>query len=122
MNRSSRNIVLTLLGSAALLGCCCTSCVDYRDEPVKDANGNDVRDSNGHVVYHRHYYYHPWYHSGGYYGGRSPLWTSTYGSYGSSSYTSPARTGSSSSSGSMHTSGATSRGGFGSTGHATAGG
>jgi hypothetical protein len=116
--RSSRNIVLTLLGSAALLGCCCTSCVDFRDEVARDANGNELRDDRGNVVHHRHYYYRPWYHSGGY--GYSPFWTSTR-SY-SPSYSSTGRSGGTSTGGSSHSSGTTSRGGFGSTGHATAGG
>jgi len=112
--RSTRNIVLTLLGSAALLGCCCTSCVDARDEPERDANGNIVTDANGNPVYHhRRYYFHPWFYHG-YYG--SPFWTHTY----SPSY-SPGRS-VGGSGGARPSSGATSRGGFGSTGHATAGG
>ncbi len=119
MFRSTRNIVLTLLGSAALLGCCCVSCVDVRDEDERDANGNLVRDPNGHVIHHRHYFYRPWWgwgHSGFY--GRP--WWSTTGTY-SPSY---GRSGTSGTGigGGRPSSGATSRGGFGSVGHATAGG
>ena len=124
MVRSSRNIVLTLLGSAALCGCCLTSCVDARDDVQRDANGNEVRDAQGHVVHRRHYFFRPWWpwwHSGGYSRGYGPFWTSTR-SY-SPSYTSGGRSSTGSSSGGSHsTSGTTSRGGFGSTGHATAGG
>jgi hypothetical protein len=112
--RSSRNIVLTLLGSAAMLGCCLFPSCTTRDEPVVDANGNVVRDANGNIVYHHHRYYHPWYSSGSYYGYGWPFYHSSY-----SSYSSPGRSGGGSFG---NTAGATSRGGFGSTGHATAGG
>ncbi|HEY1381050.1 MAG TPA: hypothetical protein VGF55_29900 [Gemmataceae bacterium] len=120
MFRSTRNIVLTILGSAALLGCCCVSCVNVRDEDERDANGNLVRDQNGHVIHHRHYFYHPWWVWGrsGYYG--RPWWTTT--STYSPSYGRSGGVGRTGSGGSRSTSGATSRGGFGSTGHAAAGG
>jgi hypothetical protein len=113
MIRSSRNVVLTLLGSAALFGCCCTSCVDARDEPVKDANGNVVRDAQGNIVYHRHYFYHPWFGSSRYYSPGYSFWhSSPYSSSRSAGFVSGA---------SRSSSGATSRGGFGGAGHATAG-
>jgi hypothetical protein len=116
MFRSSRNIALTLLGSAALLACCCTSCIQPHREPRRDANGNIVRDANGQIVYQPqcYYSYHPWYWYGGH---NSYGWPFYYGSY-ASSYSSPGRTGGGSFG---STSGMTSRGGFGSTGHATAG-
>jgi hypothetical protein len=114
MFRSSRNIALTLLGSAALAGCCLTSCVQSREEPERDANGNFVRDANGNPVYHRHYYFHPWFGYGGYHSYGYPLW------HGSSYTSSPS--GVSSGTTARPSSGVTSRGGFGATGHATAGG
>jgi hypothetical protein len=115
MFRSSRNIVLTLLGSAAMLGCCCTSCVQPHREPVRDANGNEVRDANGQVVYHHHYYYHPWFWYGGYNSYGWPFYHGSYSSYSPSGRVVGGGTGVGS------TAGTTSRGGFGSTGHATAG-
>lgn len=121
MARSTAKIALTLVGSAALLGCCCVSCVDVRDEQAKDANGNALRDQQGHVVHHRHYYYRPWWpwwHGGGY----GPFWTSNRSyspSYGGGSV--GRTTGGGSSGGGRSTSGATSRGGFGSSGHAVGG-
>ena len=117
MPRSTAKIALTLLGSAALLGCCCVSCVDVRDEQQKDANGNVVRDSRGHAVHHRHYYYRPWWgwHGGGYYGGYGPFWSSTR-SYSPGHGSSFGRSGGSG--GGRSSSGTTSRGGFGSSGHA----
>ncbi|HTK77340.1 MAG TPA: hypothetical protein VL371_18900 [Gemmataceae bacterium] len=119
MRRSSRNIFLALVGSAGLLTCCVSSCVDFRDEPEKDKDGNLVRDRQGHVVTHRHYVWRPWlFDSGGYYSGyRSGGY---YSGSGGSSYT-PARTGPATTGGSRSTSTTTSRGGFGGTGHATAG-
>jgi hypothetical protein len=119
--RSSRNIALTLVGSAALFGCCLTSCVNRHDEPERDANGNVVHDANGNVVYRHHYYYRPWFYSGGYHG--YPLWySSPYSSYSSSS---SGRGVGGSGGGVGGTSrpgtGTTTRGGFGTTGHATAG-
>ena len=122
MARSTAKIALTLVGSAALLGCCCVSCVDVRDEQAKDANGNALRDQRGHVVHHRRYYYRPWWpwwHGGGYYGGYGPFWTSTRSyspSYGGGSL--GRTTGGGTSGGGRSTSGATSRGGFGGSGHA----
>ncbi len=118
MRRSSRNIFLALVGSAGLLTCCVSSCVDFRDEPEKDKDGKPVFDQRGHVVTHRHYFFRPWlFDTGGYYSGyRSGGY---YGGYGGSAYTrSPfaPTTG-----GSRPTSTTTSRGGFGGTGHATAG-
>jgi hypothetical protein len=110
--RSSRHIALTLLGSAALFGCCLTSCVDAREEPQRDANGNVVRDANGNVVYHRHYYFSPWFRSGPGYG---------YGFWHGSSYTNRSSSFVGGGSGGRPSSGVTSRGGFGATGHATAG-
>jgi hypothetical protein len=120
MRRSTRNIFLALVGSAGLLTCCVSSCVDFRDEEEKDKDGNVVRDQLGHVVMHRHYYYRPWWYNwgGGYY--RRSYGGSGY--YGGSSYTStrigPAVPGGG---GTRTTGTATSRGGFGGTGHATAG-
>ena len=115
MRRSSRNIFLALVGSAGLLTCCVSSCVDFRDEPAKDKDGNVLRDQQGHLVTHRHYYYRPWFGWGTGYGG-----SGGYGGYGGSSYT---RSGpvSPGGGGSRTTSTTTSRGGFGGTGHATAG-
>jgi len=112
VDRSTRNITLGLIGSALVFGCCCVSCVDIRDEPERDANGNIVR-------HHRHVYFHwwPWYHSH-YYG--SGWGYGGYGGYGRSYAPSPGRT--TTGGGSRPSSGATSRGGFGGTGHATAGG
>jgi hypothetical protein len=111
VNRSTRNIVLGLVGSALVFGCCCVSCVDVRDEPERDANGNIVR-------HQRHYYFRPWaWHSGGYYGSG---W-SHGGGYGRSFVPAPGRS-DTGGGGSRPTSGATSRGGFGGTGHAVAGG
>jgi hypothetical protein len=111
MTRSTRNIVLGLIGSALLCSCCFVSCVDVRDEDEKDANGNVVRR-------HRHYYFRPWY---SYSGGGWTYHPSYYPSYGRSyiapAPTVPGRPGG----GPMSTSGVTSRGGFGSTGHATVG-
>jgi hypothetical protein len=119
--RSSRNIVLTLLSSVALFGCCLSGCVNRQDEPERDANGNVVRDANGNVVYRHHYYYRPWFYSGtGYYTHGYPFWHSSPYAYSTSS--SPGHgIGSSSGSASRPGSGSTSRGGFGTTGHATAG-
>jgi len=109
MTRTTRNITLGLIGSAMLLGCCCVSCVDVREEEDKDEKGNVV----GH---HRHYVYRPWY-SGGrgwtYYSGYSPSYGRSYGT--------PAQSPTGTSGGSRTTTSVTSRGGFGSTGHATAG-
>lgn len=118
MRRSSRNIFLALVGSAGLLTCCVSSCVDFRDEPEKDRDGNLVRDRQGHVVTHRRPVFRPWlFDSGGYYGGyRSGGY---YGGSGGSGYT---RSPSIPTSGGSRTTGSTtSRGGFGGTGHATAG-
>src|SRR5437016_3211036 len=86
MRRSSRNIFLALVGSAGLLTCCVSSCVDYHDEAEKDKDGKVVRDRHGHVVTHRHYFLRPWlFDSGGYYGGyRSGGY---YGGSGASTYT-----------------------------------
>ena len=86
MRRSTRNIILALIGSAGLLTCCVSSCVDYREEEEKDKDGKVVRDQQGRVVTHGHYYYRPWWYtgssySGGYRGGSG---------YGGSSYA-PAR-------------------------------
>ena len=112
MTRSTRNIVLGLIGSALLCSCCFVSCVDVREEDEKDENGNVVRR-------HRHYYFRPWFTSSR--GGGWSYHPGYYPSYGRS-YTSPG-TGSPSRSGSGSTSSSsvTSRGGFGGTGHATAG-
>jgi hypothetical protein len=114
VRRSSRNIFLALVGSAGLLTCCVSSCVDFQDEPEKDKDGNVLRNQQGHVVTHRHYYWRPWlwdtgyYRSGGYYGGS-----------GGAAYTrSPVIP---AAGGSRTTSTTTSRVGFGGTGHATAG-
>ena len=114
MQRSSRNIFLALVGSAGLLTCCLSSCVDYRDEAEKDKDGKPVHDRQGHIVTHRHYFFRPWlFDTGGYGGYRSG------GYYGGSGYIrSPSGP---SSGGSRTTSTTTSRGGFGGTGHATAG-
>jgi hypothetical protein len=110
MTRSTRNIVLGLIGSAGLLCCCVPSCIDYRDEEVKDENGQIVR-------HHRHYYFRPWYYSG---------WGGSYGrSYGPVYAPTPGPrvgTGGTSGGGSRTSTGVTTRGGFGSTGHATSGG
>jgi len=116
MRRSSRNIFLALVGSAGLLTCCVSSCIDFRDEIEKDKDGQVRRDQQGRVVTHRRYGFRPWFGGwGGYGGGYS--WGG-----GSSSYI-PSRTGTSSSGGgsSHSTTSSTSRGGFGGTGHATAG-
>jgi hypothetical protein len=116
--RSTAKIALTLLGSAALLGCCCVSCVDVRDEEQKDANGNVVRDNRGHAVHHRHYYYRPWW-GWGHYGGYGPFWTSrrSYSpGHGSSVGRSSGFFG-----GGHSSSGSTSRGGFGSGSHSIGG-
>jgi hypothetical protein len=116
MRRSSRNIFLALVGTAGLLTCCVSSCIDFRDEEQKDKDGKVLRDQRGHVVTHRRYYYRPWFGWGGGYGGG-------YGWGGGSSSYIPTRTGSSPSGGggSHTTTSSTSRGGFGGTGHATAG-
>jgi hypothetical protein len=111
--RSSRNIALTLLSSAALFGCCLTSCHRCEEVPERDAQGHEVRDANGNVIYRRHCYWRTWGRSGygwGYYH------SSPYSSYSSSS---GVRTG-----GGVGASmaGATSRGGFGGTGRASVGG
>src|SRR5262245_24163591 len=112
MRRSTRNIILALIGSAGLLTCCVSSCVDYQDEEEKDKDGKVVHDERAHVVTHRRYYYPPLVRRGYGWGG---------GYSGSSTY-SP-RTGPSPSGGggTRTTSTTTSRGGFGGTGHATAG-
>jgi len=119
MRRSTRNIFLALVGSAGLLTCCVSSCVDFQDEVEKDKDGQVRRDRQGHVVTHRRYYYRPWFGWGGGYGGGYG-WG---GGYGGSSYT-PTRIGPASAGGgsrSTSTSTSTSRGGFGGTGHATSG-
>jgi hypothetical protein len=120
MRRSTRNIFLALVGSAGLLTCCVSSCIDFQDEVEKDKDGQVRRDQQGHVVTHRRYYYRPWFGWGGGYGGGYG-WG---GGYGGSSYT-PVRTGTVTTGGggsrSTSTSTSTSRGGFGGTGHATAG-
>lgn len=115
MTRTTRNIVLGLIGSAMLFGCCFTSCVDVRDEEERDENGNVAR-------HHRHYYFRPWY---GYHGGSGWTYRPSYSPFYSRSYVAPAPSRSAPSGtggGSRTTSSVTSRGGFGSTGHATTGG
>ena len=112
MFRSSRNIVLTILGSAALLGCCLFPSCSESEQPVLDANGNPVHDANGNVVYHHRTYYNQWYGPRGYYGYGWPFWhSSPYSSYSSGGGASGVRS----------SFGSTSRGGFGATGHASAG-
>jgi hypothetical protein len=110
--RSSRNIALTLLSSAALFGCCLTSCHHCEEVAERDANGHEIRDPNGNLIYRRHCYWRTW-------GSRSHGWgyyhSSPYSSYSSSG-------GRAGGGGGTSTAGATSRGGFGGTGHATAGG
>jgi hypothetical protein len=113
MRRSSRNIFLALVGSAGLLTCCVSSCVDFREEPQKDKDGKVLHDQQGRVVTHRRYYYRPWFGWGGGYGGGYG-WG---GGHGGSTY-SPSRP--SPSGGGSHST-TTSRGGFGGTGHSTAG-
>jgi len=111
VTRSTRKIALGLLGSAALFGCCFTSCIDVREEPERDANGNIVR-------HHRRYSYRPWFSSRAHAG--IPLWAA----FGSSSGSSYSRGGgyhhSSGGRGSKSSSGVTSRGGFGG-GHSASG-
>ena len=109
-----------LVGSAGLLTCCVSSCVDFRDEVEKDKDGKVLRDQQGHVVTHRRYYYRPWFGWGGGYGGGYG-WGGGYGGYGGSSYTTTRPGPTSPGSGTRSTSTTTSRGGFGGTGHATAG-
>src|SRR4051794_10813346 len=114
MQRSTRNLVLGLLGSTALFGCCLLPGCDSREEEVRDEKGNVV-------AHRRHYYYHPWFYSSG---GRGWNYYTSYGSpyYGGSSYAPTSRTTSGTTSGgSRPSSGVTSHGGFGSTGSATAG-
>jgi hypothetical protein len=109
--RSSRNVLVTLVGAASLFGCCLTSCVRCDNLPERDAAGNIVHDANGNVVYRRHCNYHPFGHT---YSHGYTFWHSS--PYSGSSYSS------STSSGGTHSmSGTTGRGGFGSTGGATAG-
>ena len=111
MTRMTRHIVLGLIGSAMLLSCCFVSCVDVREEEVKDEKGQVVQRR-------RHYYFRPWHFTSGgggggwsYRSGYSPAW--------GRSYSSPTRTTSGTpSSGSRTTSGVTSRGGFGGSVHA----
>jgi hypothetical protein len=110
--RSSRNIALTLLGSAALFGCCFTSCVRCDDLPERDANGNEIRDANGNVIYRHHCRYHP---LGGSTGHGYTFWHGSPYSHTASGYVSGGG-------GSRSSPGTTSRGGFGTTGHATSGG
>jgi len=121
MQRSSRNIFLALVGSAGLLTCCVSSCVDFRDEPEKDKDGKLVHDQQGRLVTHRHYYYRPWFGWGGGYGGGYG-WGGGYRGSGGSTYTPRSGPVSPGGGGSRSTSTTTSRGGFGGTGHATAGG
>jgi hypothetical protein len=119
MRRSTRNILLALVGSAGLLTCCLSSCVDVRDEEERDKDGNVVRTAQGQPVTHRHYYFRPWHSWGGSSYGRSYGW---YGGSGGSSYTSSGTRPAPAGGGSRPSGTTTSRGGFGSTGHATAGG
>jgi hypothetical protein len=116
MTRTTRNIVLGLVSSAAIFGCCFFSCVDQRNEEVRDANGRVV----GH---HRRYHYSPWPFWLGSGWGHSSGYGRSYGPGYGRSYSTPSRTTSGQSSGGSHTTtGASSRGGFGGTGHATTGG
>lgn len=109
MFRSSRNVIVSLVGAASLFGCCLTSCVRCENVPERDAAGNPIHDSHGNIVYRRHCHYHPFGSSVGHgytFWHSSPYYSSTY----------------SSSSGVSHSmAGTTSRGGFGATGHASAG-
>lgn len=123
MNRKTRNIVLALIGSAGLMTCCVSSCVQHQDEVVKDPEGNVVRDDKGQPVHRRHYVFRPWFSRGywspGYsYGYSSPAYAPT----GPGSPATRPAGGTSGSGGSRPSGTATSRGGFGGTGHATAGG
>jgi hypothetical protein len=110
MTRSTRNIVLALIGSAGLLTCCFPACNATQEEEEKDQEGRVVR----HV--HRPIY-RPWYWPVGWGWG----WGGG-GSYRSQPAYGPSYRPGSGTGGSRPSGTTTSRGGFGGTGHATSGG